>query len=448
LKLGNLENYIELKKQTAATRNVIRKTKKEAFQKLCSSFSRLTPITEIWSKVKSFNKGSSKPICVSSGELDIEEYADYLCPSYVASPGELEIHINPENTDSVHHQPFNIEELQLALSQTKDTTTGNDDISYSMLKNLPSETEQKLLEVINQAWKTGEFPPTWKEIIIKPIPKPDKPRDQVKGYRPIALISCVAKTFERLVKNRLEVIIEKSQKIPHCFTGFRKGFSTMDNLSQLITDIQLSFSSNLHLVTAIYDLQGAYDNVHIPTPITKLINLGIPHSICKILQKYLINRTIYVKGKTDTSQARITSRGLPQGSVLSPTLFLMYTLDIKDYIPRNIEISAYADDLVVYIKATSIPIKIHNLEQTNLEIKKLLLHSQLDINPDKSEFMIFSKSHQKNIYNTLRFGNDRIRRVQQHKFLGITIDDNLAWKPHITNTINTCMKAITIIKAT
>jgi hypothetical protein len=99
-----------------------------------------------------------------------------------------------------------------------------------------------------------------------------------------------------MLKTRLEVILEQEKKIPHNLTGFRKGYSTMDNLSQLVTDIQISYSSNLNMITAIYDLQGAYDNVHIPTLISKLEKLGIPKSVCTVIHRYLVNRAITVKG--------------------------------------------------------------------------------------------------------------------------------------------------------
>jgi hypothetical protein len=119
-----------------------------------------------------------------------------------------------ENTtlDNKHHTPFTLEELELALQQVKDYTPGKDDISYSMLSYLPPCAKEILLARINYILTTGDFPLSWKENIIKPIPKPGKPKNEIKSYRPIALISCVAKTFERLVKNRLQLFLEKKPK--------------------------------------------------------------------------------------------------------------------------------------------------------------------------------------------------------------------------------------------
>jgi hypothetical protein len=145
LRLGNAQTFLELKRQTAVAKNTIRKTKKDAFKNFCSSISRQTSISTVWDKVKAFNKGKSRLACDPAGKLDLEEYADYLCPPTVPTKEEIEPPDLTNELDKTHHQPFSMEELKLALSQTKDSTTGQDDISYSMLKNLTPEATEKLL---------------------------------------------------------------------------------------------------------------------------------------------------------------------------------------------------------------------------------------------------------------------------------------------------------------
>jgi hypothetical protein len=111
---------------------------------------------------------------------------------------EAHMDINPA-LDTTHHCPFTQDELHMALSQVKDSTTGRDDISYTMLINLPLKGKEILLKQFNNIWRTGNFPSSWKEIIVKPIPEPGKPRNEIKSYRSIALISCIVKTFEMLI---------------------------------------------------------------------------------------------------------------------------------------------------------------------------------------------------------------------------------------------------------
>jgi hypothetical protein len=164
----------------------------------------------------------------------------------------------------------------------------------------------------------------------------------------------------------------------------------MDYFTQLDTDIQLSLSSHLSLIAAIYDLRSAFDKVHIPTLTQKLSNLGVPNSICILIHKYLINRTVIVKGTDGFATPRTTSGGVPQGSVLSPLLFLVYTINISEILTSSTEMSAYAEDLVVYSKGTTPEACIRNLEVVNQNLPKCLEKAHLTINPVDSEFMVYT----------------------------------------------------------
>jgi ribonuclease HI len=164
-------------------------------------------------------------------------------------------------------------------------------------------------------------------------------------------------------------------------------------------------------------------------------------------QKSILLIVLIVKDNQGEAIPRLTSRGVSQGSVLSSLLFLAYTIDIVDILPPHTEQSMYADDLILYSKATNINNGIDIIEEANTCLVTWLEKSHLAINPEKSEFMIFSQSNHHQIQYSMKFGNDHIRRVTSHTSLGIIIDDKITWKPHIDNLI-TCNKALNIIKAT
>ncbi|KAF4527958.1 hypothetical protein B566_EDAN016646 [Ephemera danica] len=203
-----------------------------------------------------------RPQCNPAGTILPEDYANFLIPAY--TPEETETTPIPPNTicseaNRPIHPLFTINELNAAIFCTSDTAVGKDGISYSMLANSPLVIKSTLLKVINYAWTTGIFPDTWKTTIISPIPKPNKPKDQLSSYRPIALMSCVAKTFERMIKARLELYVEKNKIIPNNFTGFRKGYSTLDSLTQLINDIQIGLTNKLTTIAEMLDIKSAFD---------------------------------------------------------------------------------------------------------------------------------------------------------------------------------------------
>jgi hypothetical protein len=103
---------------------------------------------------------------------------------------------------------------------------------------------------------------------------------------------------------------------------------------------------------------------------------------------------------------------------------------------------------VVYSKGTTPEASIRNIEEVNLRLIQWLDKSHLSINPEKSEFMVFTQpANQKRNYK-MKFGEAEIKQVSEHKFLGLTIDDKLSWKQHIDTTISKCSKALNILKAT
>ena len=150
-------------------------------------------------------------------------------------------------------------ELVNALEKSHDTTQGPDQIHYQILKNLPPTALNCMLNIFNEIWKGGNFPPSWREAIIIPIPKPGKDDTDTANYRPIALTSCVCKTMERMINERLIWFLETSAILISTQSGFRKARSTIDHLVRLETFIREGFIKGEHVVALFFDLEKAYD---------------------------------------------------------------------------------------------------------------------------------------------------------------------------------------------
>ena len=158
-----------------------------------------------------------------------------------------------------YNKLFTLKELKTALKKCHDTAPGSDDIHYQLLKHLPFRSLSCLLDVYNQVWRTGSLPGSWKEAIVIPIPKPGKDTTNPGSYRPIALTSCICKTMERMVNDRLVWFLEKNKLITTVQSGFRKHRSTMDHLIRFETFIREAFIKKEHVVSVFFDLESAYD---------------------------------------------------------------------------------------------------------------------------------------------------------------------------------------------
>ena len=138
------------------------------------------------------------------------------------------------------------DELLDSLAKSSNTAVGPDDIHYQMLKHLPSDALQSLVNTLNDIWLTGNFPPSWRQSHIVSIPKAGKDSSDPSNYRPIALTSCVCKVMERMVNNRLVWYLERNKVITPMQSGFRKGRSTTDQLVRLETFVREAFIQKQH----------------------------------------------------------------------------------------------------------------------------------------------------------------------------------------------------------
>ena len=121
-----------------------------------------------------------------------------------------------------YNLPFSLSELQKAIHKAHDSAAGPDSIHYQMLKHLPTTALDPPLHNFNDLWSTGKFPQSWSDATIIPIPKPGKDPTVPGNYRPIALTSCVCKTFERVVNERLVWYLEANHILTEYQSGFRK----------------------------------------------------------------------------------------------------------------------------------------------------------------------------------------------------------------------------------
>ena len=144
-----------------------------------------------------------------------------------------------------------------------------------MIKHLGTTTRRKLLELFNMSWKSGVFPTAWKEATIIPILKKGKDSMKKTSYRPISLLSCIAKTLERIVNRRLMWHLETSNLISKEQSAFRKNRNTEDQVVYLSQSIENAFQEKKKVIAAFINLSKAFDKVWKQGLLLKLMKCGI-----------------------------------------------------------------------------------------------------------------------------------------------------------------------------
>ena len=150
------------------------------------------------------------------------------------------------------------------------------------------------MDIINETWKSDTFPESWREALIISIPKPGKDHFNPLNYRPITLTSCICKTVERMVNERLVWYLEKNDLLAKQQCGYRSNRSTVDHLVRLETFIRDAFIHNQHLFAVFFDLQKAYDTTWKYGILKDLHNMGLRGNLPIFMGNFLSDRTFQI----------------------------------------------------------------------------------------------------------------------------------------------------------
>ncbi|KAL5007718.1 hypothetical protein ScPMuIL_016524, partial [Solemya velum] len=186
-------------------------------------------------------------------------------------------------------------EVKDSLNRANDTAAGPDEIPYQFLKHLPDTALLSLLDIFNNIWQSGNFPPSWREATIIPIPKPDKDHSSPTNYRPIALTSCICKTMERMINDRLVWYLESNKLLTNIQCGFKSQRSTTDHLVRLETFIREAFIRKEHVVSIFFDLEKAYDTTWKYGIRNDLFDMGLRGLLPHFISSFLYDRQFKVK---------------------------------------------------------------------------------------------------------------------------------------------------------
>ena len=349
------------------------------------------------------------------------------------------------NTEE-YNNPFNLVELKEAINKSHDTATGPDEVHYQMLKHLPPKSLQALLDIFNDIWETGKFPESWELSTIIPVPKPGKDHTEPTNYRPIALTSCLCKTLERMINTRLIWYLESNNLISPVQSGFRSERSTNDNLIRLETFIRDAFIKKEHVVAVFFDLEKAYDTTWRYGILRDLHELGLKGRLPVFIKSFLADRSMQVRVGSTLSDQFEQAQGVPQGSILSTTLFNIKINNIVNCLDPKTEGSLYVDDFCICYRSKSMRTIERHLQQCLNKIENWALFNGFKFSKSKTQCVHFCQLRKLHDNPQLYLYGSLIPVVDEAKFLGVIFDRKLSFIPHIKYLKAKCLKALNLLK--
>ena len=349
------------------------------------------------------------------------------------------------NLEMKYNMPITEDELNQILKHSKDTTPGSDGICYSMIKNLNITTKQQFLNLLNKIFNEGTFPSKWKEAEIIPILKGGKEATDPTGYRPIALTSCACKILEKILNRRLLWFLESKGYLHKNLSGFRKGRSTIDSLATLINQVYAAFRNKQYVLGVFLDLEKAYDTCWRHLIMKELHRYGLKGKLPILISDYLKNRTFKVKIGLNTSEIYAQETGVPQGGVLSCTLFNIAMNTVMKELSGLVSSSIYVDDIRISYANTNPTVCKTRIQVVLNKLQEWATNNGFKFNTTKTEWMFFYRNIREPVNVNLTMYGKELKKVENKQFLGIILDRMLNWKPHIENLKAQCLRDINIL---
>ena len=337
------------------------------------------------------------------------------------------------------------------MTSAPNKAPGPDVISFAILQKAYKSIPKIFNLVFCANIDAGYHPKCWRQGTGVILPKPGKDHTIPKGYRIITLLNCLAKVSEKIIATRLSYLAENpcqhanTQVLDNHQMGGRKQRSAIDAVMNLVHDAQIAYNNGNTLTCLMMDVKGAFDHVSLEQLIRILKKLRIPENIITWVQCFLSERVMSLAfdGEKQTPKKVVT--GIPQGSPISPILFLIY---IRYLFPKlrakyiGLETPSYIDDVALCIEGKDRKKNIDLLQKVAKVAFNWAESNTVKFDDDKSELIHFTKSR-KEPDECLQLPNGTtIAPKKVVKWLGIYLDRKLNFQHHIREKINVATRTL------
>jgi hypothetical protein len=352
-------------------------------------------------------------------------------------------------SNSIYLSPTDPNEILQTINSLKPKkSTGHDNISCHFIKATKDSISKPISLLINKSLEVGIVPEAFKMAKVIPIYK-SKDKESFTNYRPISLLSSLSKILEKIVHKRVYHFLQLHSIFFPSQYGFRPKHSTTNAVCEFISNTLNSLDNNQTTLGVFLDLSKAFDTIDHNILLHKLSHYGIRGIALDWFKSYLSNRKQYVSYKGSSSRSHEITCGVPQGSVLGPLLFIIYTNDLPISLTYS-KCVLFADDTTIYYSSDNIDNIYLKINEDLKSVADWFRANKLTLNINKTNYIIFTKSaRERNNNKTIQIGSDIIKKVRHMKFLGIIIDEMLDWHCHIghcKNKISSGLYALNTLK--
>ena len=446
---GQPDPVLETKARESAKEyhDAIRKQKQAHWQDFLSDG------TNIWQAAKylkadhtAFDKIPPLTRTDGSTTTNTSEQADELLKTFFPPlPEEIDDESHAPQRTATPLPPLTLEEVERQIFRAKSwKAAGEDGLPAAVWKEMWPVVKDRVLALFQQSLDTGETPDQWRQAKIIPLKKPNKSDyTRAKAWRPISLLSTLGKVLEAVVAERISNLVETLGLLPTNHFGARKQRSAEQALVLLQEHIYNAWRAKKVLSLISFDVKGAYNGVCKERLIQRLKARGISTVLARWIDAFCSSRTAKIVVNGETSQnILLPQAGLPQGSPLSPILFLFFNADLVQHkITKAGGSVAFVDDYTAWVTGENAAANHTGIEGLIARALEWERRSGATFEGEKTTIMHFTRNPSKTDTSPFMIKGQQVAPQESAKILGVVMDSQLRFKQHIARATTKGLKA-------
>ena len=338
-----------------------------------------------------------------------------------------------------------LQEIRHIILKAPSKSCELDPLPSWLLKECVDELSPIVTSIVNASLNHAIVPLSLKTALIRPLlKKSGLDKEVLKNYRPVSNLSFISKVLEKVVAKRLDDHMLDNNLYSSVQSAYRERHSTETALLKVQSDILTALDSGSGAVLLMLDLSAAFDTIDHGILLSRLNSLyGISGDALDWFKSYLSNRVQRVIIGDTVSECKGLNFGVPQGSVLGPKIYCMYTKPISDIIAgHGLSHHCYADDTQLYIAiehSANLHSELLRMERCVADIRNWMRHNMLKLNDDKTELIVFASRYNQHLYSdaSMMIGNTTVVCEPQVKNLGVIFDQVMSMRQHVNYTSRT-----------
>lgn len=428
------ERHECLKKLKNKYRNELKKVKKKGVQKTLEGGGP----DALWKLYrKHTGEPRAKPRIVNDGKIMSDQEAANAFLSFFynkvaklrerANPdGRLPAYEGQEISTRFSFRHVSEQEVRKIILNMKNTDAQDHlGTTQTDLKHLMGPLLHPLTKLVNDSLSEGVFPRGWKKARIVPVLKGGKPARETSSYRPLSMLVPMSKVLEQVVKIQLQEHATIEGFIPPSQHGYQRGRSIETAVAEALNIVDQKRRKGKKCAIVCFDFSAAFDLIDAELLQKKLDRLGCDETSKKWISSYLENRQIYVDVGGHRSETVTMTFGSPQGSCLSPLLFLLLIHEMEQSLPGRL--ISYADDSTNIVWGNTKQEVKDKIRESVASMVNYASMCGLSLNVDKTEIMYLGRRP----LGELKINDKLVQEKKQIKFLGVHMSKTLDMKTHI-----------------